>query len=354
MNEQTIKLALTLGDPGGIGPEIAARLITDGKLAGADICFIGSATALRGALPLSCRNAIPVVPYDTFDPAAGARVFPLLVDTAVGLTPPSGRPSADGGMVAGRAIEIAAAMARAGTVEGMVTGPVSKEALHMAGYHYRGHTEMLADLLDSPDCQMIMVAGELRIVILTRDMPLKDVPAAVTGDRIKVCVRVTDEALRRFWGIEHPKILVAALNPHAGDGGVNGREEIDVIVPALEELIAEGYGVGGPLPADTLFYRWQDKGYDAFVALYHDQGMIPFKLGGFERGVNMTIGLPVIRTSVCHGTAFDIAGHGEPETGSLEEAFTLAVACCVTRRALRANGSPGGAVGERSLNGEMK
>ncbi len=336
MNDHTVKLALTIGDPGGIGPEITARLITEGKLTGADICFVGSAAALHDALPLSYRDALPVVGSLDFDPASPPSL-PVLVDTAVDLAPPSGRPSADGGTVSGRAIEVAAAMARAGTVEGIVPGPISKDALHMAGYRHRGHTEMLADLLDSPDCQMVMVAGELRIVILTRDIPLKDVPAAITGERIKTCVRVTDETLRDLWGVEHPKILVAALNPHAGDGGINGREEIEVIVPALEELIGEGYGVGGPLPADTLFYRWREKGYDAFIALYHDQGMIPFKLEGFERGVNVTIGLPVIRTSVCHGTAFDIAGHGEPETGSLEEAFTLAVSFCLAKRARTSN-----------------
>ena len=335
-NERAVKVALTIGDPGGIGPAITARLIADGSLAGADICFIGSAAALRRELPLSSRDSLRIVPYADFDPALEHGPSPVLVDTAGDLDPPLGRPSVDGGAAVGRAIEVAVRMARAGGIEGIVTGPISKEALHMAGYRYRGHTDMLADLLDAPDCQMVMVAGELRIVILTRDIPLKDVPGAVTGERIITCIRVTDEALRELWGIEHPRILVAALNPHAGDGGINGREEIDVIVPALEKLIAEGYGVGGPIPADTIFYRWSEKGYDAFVALYHDQGMIPFKLGGFERGVNMTIGLPVVRTSVCHGTAFDIVGRGEPETGSLQEAFELAVSCCMSRRRIEA------------------
>lgn len=333
MNERNVRLALTIGDPGGIGPAITARLIAEERLRGADVCFIGSAAALGGALPISRRDTLRPVPYRDFDPATPVHGSSVIVDTAPDCDPPVGRPSADGGRVAGRAIEVAAAMALAGAADGIVTGPISKEALHMAGYRHRGHTDMLAELLDAPDCQMVMVAGELRIVILTRDIPLKDVPGAVTGERIKTCVRVTDGALRELWGVESPRILVAALNPHAGDGGINGREEIDVIVPALEELIGEGYGVGGPLPADTIFYRWREKGYDAVIALYHDQGMIPFKLGGFERGVNMTIGLPVIRTSVCHGTAFDIAGHGTPETGSLEEAFRQAVTCCLTKRA---------------------
>ncbi len=338
MIEPKVKLALTIGDPCGIGPEITARLVTGGALDRADVCIIGSAAALRDSLPFSFRDSFDIMPLDDLDPAEGFRDFPVLIDTAGDRRPPARRPSVEGGLIAGRAIEAAAAMARAGTVEGIVTGPISKEALHMAGYRYRGHTEMLSDLLDSPECQMVMVAGELRIVILTRDIPLREVPDAVTGERIKVCVRVTTGALRELWGIEHPKILVAALNPHAGDGGISGREEIEVIVPALEELIADGYAVGGPLPADTVFFRWRERGYDAFIALYHDQGMIPFKMGGFERGVNMTIGLPVIRTSVCHGTAFDIAGDGAPEPGSLEEAFSLAVSCCLARRERRGQG----------------
>ncbi len=332
MIEPKIRLALTIGDPCGIGPEITARLVTGGALERADVCIVGSAAALREALPLSYRDSFDITPFEDFDPAEGFRGFPVLIDTAGDRRPPARRPSAEGGLIAGRAVEAAAAMARAGTVEGIVTGPISKEALHMAGYRYRGHTEMLSDLLDSPECQMVMVAGELRIVLLTRDIPLREVPDAITGERIKVCVRVTTKALRELWGIDQPKILVAALNPHAGDGGINGREEIEVIVPALEELVADGYAVGGPLPADTLFFRWWERGYDAFIALYHDQGLIPFKMGGFERGVNMTIGLPVVRTSVCHGTAFDIAGDGAPEPGSLEEAFSLAVYCCLRRR----------------------
>jgi len=178
----------------------------------------------------------------------------------------------------------------------------------------------------------MMVAGRLRIVILTRDIPLADVPGLITRERIDTGVRVTAAALTELWGIEEPRIAVAALNPHGGDGGLNGREELDTVAPALEALVLEGFRVGGPIPADTLFHRWEEKGWDAFVALYHDQGMIPFKMGGFAGGVNMTIGLPTVRTSVCHGTAYDIAGRGEADTGSIEAAVRLAVECCRARR----------------------
>jgi len=212
-----------------------------------------------------------------------------------------------------------------------VTGPISKEALGLAGYSYIGHTDMLSDLLGAPDCQMMMVSGALRIVILTRDIPLAEVPSAVTGKRLMTGIRVTDAALRELWGVENPRIDIAALNPHGGDGGVTGTEEGEVIILAIEALAREGIDARGPFPADTLFYHPEKRGCDAFVALYHDQGMIPFKMSGFDRGVNMTIGLPTVRTSVCHGTAYDIAGRGEAESGSLASALELAVHCCRTR-----------------------
>jgi 4-hydroxythreonine-4-phosphate dehydrogenase len=218
-----------------------------------------------------------------------------------------------------------------------VTGPISKEALAMAGYRFRGHTEMLASLFDAPECQMMMVSGALRIVILTRDMPLREVPEAVTAARLASGVRVTAASLGELWGIKNPRIAVSSLNPHRGDGGALGNEERDTIIPALEALRDEGIRVEGPFSADTLFYNWLHKGYDAYIALYHDQGMIPFKLSGFETGVNMTVGLPIVRTSVCHGTAYDIAGSGAGRTGSLESAFSLAVECCLARRRRRAS-----------------
>jgi 4-hydroxythreonine-4-phosphate dehydrogenase len=332
MTERTVRLALTIGDPGGIGPEITASLLVRNALGRAECYVIGSAAGLVEALPAAFRDRYRVVAVGDRESLAHPPAFPVIIDTGGEVAVPAGRPSAAAGKVAGRAIEAAVELARAGLIEGIVTGPVSKEALRLAGYTYRGHTEMLSSLFDAPDCQMMMVSGELRVVILTRDIPLRDVPDAVTVPRIKACVRVTADALRKLWGIGEPRIAVAALNPHAGDGGVTGMEEQKVIIPALEELLEEGYTVDGPLPADTLFCNVQERNYDAFVALYHDQGMIPFKMSGFERGVNMTIGLPVVRTSVCHGTAYDIVGRGVGGTGSLEAAVGLAVESCIAGR----------------------
>jgi len=335
MSEDKVRLALTVGDPGGIGPEITAALLAQRKLAGAEVFVIGAYSALSSCLPLPACTTAHVIPHGEAAKLASADSFPVFIDTGVEAKYARGRPTVEGGRASGLAIETAAALAKRGIVEGIVTGPVSKEALALAGYSRPSHTVMLADLFDAPDCQMMMVSGALRIVILTRDIPLRDVPAAVTGKRIETGVRVAAEALRELFGVARPRLAVSALNPHGGDGGVLGDEEIRVVIPALEAMRSEGYLVEGPFSADTLFYKWADKGYDAAIALYHDQGMIPFKMAGFERGVNMTIGLPVVRTSVCHGTAYDIAGSGSGSTGSLESAFSLAVECCLARRRWR-------------------
>jgi 4-hydroxythreonine-4-phosphate dehydrogenase len=332
MAEKKVKLALTVGDPGGIGPEITASLLAQRKLVGADLFVIGAYSVLSNWLPVPVCKEMRAVSWRETEELAQADSFPVFVDTGTGRRYILGRPTAEGGRASALALETAAALAKNGVIEGIVTGPISKEALSMAGYRYRGHTDMLASLLDAPDCQMMMVSGALRIVILTRDMPLREVPAAVTEARLCCGVRVAAAALKELWGIERPRIAVSSLNPHRGDGGTLGREEIERISPALETLRAEGILVEGPFSADTLFYNWRRKGYDCYVALYHDQGMIPFKMEGFETGVNVTVGLPIVRTSVCHGTAFDIAGSGSGKTGSLESAFSLAVDCCLARR----------------------
>ena len=336
MSESRVRLALTVGDPGGIGPEITGSLLATRALTGADVYVVGAHAALSSWLPAPACGAARVIRLAEAAALEAPDSFPVYIDTGEETTYRRGRPTAEGGRASGLAIETAAALAKRGLVDGIVTGPVSKEALALAGYSRVSHTELLADLFDAPDCQMMMVSRGLRIVILTRDIPLRDVPSAVTAGRIEACVRVAVRSLRELFGIENPRIAVAALNPHAGDGGVIGTEERETIAPSLEALRAEGHLVDGPFPADTMFYKWEKKGYDAFIALYHDQGMIPFKAGGFEEGVNMTIGLPVVRTSVCHGTAFDIVGKGTAETGSLESAFALAVECCLARRAWRA------------------
>jgi 4-hydroxythreonine-4-phosphate dehydrogenase len=335
MSERVVRLALTVGDPGGVGPEIAGALLASGALSGADVYVLGAYAALEAWLPARACGDARVIPLAEAAAIEPPDAFPVYIDTGEAAAYPVGRPTAAGGRASGRAIEAAVSLAKRGLVDGIVTGPIAKEALALAGCAKCSHTEMLAELFGASACEMMMVSGALRIVILTRDIPLRNVPDAVTAARIESGVRTTAAALRELFGVARPRIAVAALNPHAGDGGVLGTEERDTIAPALASLRAAGFAADGPFPADTLFYKWEEKGYDAFVALYHDQGMIPFKAGGFEKGVNMTIGLPVVRTSVCHGTAFDIAGTGRAETGSLASAFALAVECCRVRRGRR-------------------
>ncbi len=327
MSEMKPRLALTIGDPAGIGPELVAKLLKNGKLDLAETWLIGSALSLQREIGPELGETIGRMTPE--DAGSGIRpsTFPVIVDVADGLEVIPGRSTAESGRVSGKAVEVAIKMAKEGIVEGIVTGPISKEALNLGGYYFKGHTAMFSEMMDAPDCQMMMVSGKLRILILTRDIPLADVPSMVTLERIMVGVRETRDALRKDFGIKAPVIKVAALNPHAGDGGINGREEIEIISPAIKKLRSEGIDVSGPVPADTLFYNWKDSGVDVFVALYHDQGMIPFKVSGFKNGVNMTIGLPVLRTSVCHGTAYDIAGKGIADPASLEAAVSLASEC---------------------------
>jgi 4-hydroxythreonine-4-phosphate dehydrogenase len=217
-------------------------------------------------------------------------------------------------------IETAVRMALAGEVHAIVTGPAEKRALHLVGIRYPGHTEWLADLAGGVDVAMMLVAGGLRVVLITTHLPLRDVPAAVTASRIVATGHLARRALDDWWGIDDPRLALCALNPHAGDGGVFGTEDDEVLAPAAEELDA-----AGPLPADTVFVRALRGEFDAVLVPSHDVGMTAVKVAGFGTGVNVTLGLPFIRTAPDHGTALDIAGRGIADAGSLTEAMRLAI-----------------------------
>ena len=335
MGSRRIRLALTIGDPGGIGPEICSRLLaSDKRKRDIDLVVIGSAPALFREGPW-IEKELPLVRAGESGEVELPSRRTTVVSTGGDDPPPVGRPTAEGGSASGRAVEVAVDLARRGEIQGIVTGPISKKALRLAGYGYDGHTEMLADLFEAPDCQMMMVDQALRIVILTRHLPLRKVAGAISVSLIERGVMVVNESLEGCFGLRKPRIAVAALNPHAGEGGYIGTEEEEVIGPAVALLRRRGLAVEGPLPADSLFHSSRARLYDAIVALYHDQGMIPFKMAAFERGVNVTVGLPVIRTSVCHGTAYDIAGTGSADTGSLEAAVELAAVCAARKTARR-------------------
>ncbi len=313
-----------MGDPAGIGPEIVLKAWASGAFTH-PVVVVGDAGVLRyyaGLLGIDVRIEEVFPPFDHM--GDGLNVFPL-----TSLLPGSdfepGRTSSFCGEAVVKYIKEAARLCMEGTCSAMVTAPISKRAMHLAGYSYPGHTELLAELTGTDDYAMMLTGGGVRVSLVTIHVALKDVPSLVSEDEVYRVAKLTARELTRLWGIDGPSVAVCGLNPHAGEGGAFGREEIEAIAPAVERLKAEGYAVEGPLPADTVFY-WHVKGrYHAVVAMYHDQGLIPVKLLGFEEGVNITLGLPIIRTSPDHGTAFDIAGKGIASEGSLVSAYRLAV-----------------------------
>jgi 4-hydroxythreonine-4-phosphate dehydrogenase len=217
-------------------------------------------------------------------------------------------------------------------VAAIVTAPISKEALHAAGYPYPGHTELLAELTGAKEVGMLMVSpprskkdSGLRILLATTHLALRDLPDRLTRKRVRTAIRLAHEAARKYFGFRRPRLAVTGLNPHAGEGGLFGREEEEIIRPAVEQARREGIPVSGPFPADSLIRQAFEGKYDLVVAMYHDQALIPIKLLGFGRAVNVTVGLPFIRTSPDHGTAYDIAGKGIADPSSLVEAIRLAV-----------------------------
>ena len=281
-------IAVTAGDPSGIGPEIAVKAIRDPRVVAV------------------CR---PIIygPHSADDLAAF----------------PAGRVDAAAGQTAFLAIVQATADAMAGRVRAIVTAPISKEALAAAGLSWRGHTDLLAHLCGVTDVAMMFWSDRLRVVLTTVHVPLAEVPRQFTRERLSGVIRLTWRSLPQF-GIDAPRLAVAGLNPHAGEHGLFGSEEQDVIVPVIAAARGEGVDVSGPFPADTLFVRAARGEFDAVIAAYHDQGLVPVKLLAFGRAVNVTLGLPIIRTSVDHGTAFDIARQGIADEGSLVEAILLA------------------------------
>jgi 4-hydroxythreonine-4-phosphate dehydrogenase len=296
-------IALTSGEPAGVGPELCAMLAREPLPARVVVLGDESLLAQRGAPPGTVAiEHIPLAAPSTpgkLDPANGRYVLALL-DRA-----------ADGCL--------------AGEFDAMVTAPVHKAVINDAGFAFTGHTEYLAARAGAAHVVMMLVGGGLRVALATTHLPLAQVARAITRDGLIDTLRVVDRDLRLRFGIAHPRILVAGLNPHSGESGHLGREEIDVIEPALQAARAEGIAAEGPLPADTLFVPERLQRADCVLAMYHDQGLPVLKYASFGKGVNVTLGLPFVRTSVDHGTALDLAGSGRADPGSLREAVQLAI-----------------------------
>ncbi len=318
-------LGVTAGDPAGIGPEIIARFFSEFEPKRSTALIIGSPRVIQiwaDRYGLNC----PIIgsPDELAEIESSVPFGIYILDNGCRDNVPPGIHCREGGRHAGSSIELACRLARTGMIQAMVTAPISKKSLNLAGYAYSGHTEMLADRLGSPDCQMMMVYNKLRVVPATRHIPLLSVSEQVTENRLGSCLAVVHRALKEQFGINNPRIALSALNPHSGEGGVLGTEEIEVIGPAIDRAKQDGIRVEGPFAADSLFQSYREGRYDVFVTMYHDQGLIPFKMVAQKRGVNVTVGLPMIRTSVDHGVAFDISGRGVAGTASLAAAYRLA------------------------------
>jgi 4-hydroxythreonine-4-phosphate dehydrogenase len=332
--ERPIPIAVSMGDPAGIGPDIALASWCERQRHGlAPFVLYGDPDVLAGrarALGL----AVPIGTITSLADAAGVFASALPVWPV-----PVGAAGSDAAIVS--AIEAATAAVAAGSALALVTNPITKKTLDLAHLPYPGHTEFLAELAmrhgapSRPQPVMMLVAEELKVVPATVHIPLAAVPQALTRSLLTTTVRITAAALAQDFGIAAPRIAVAGLNPHAGEGGLIGAEEATVIRPAIDALVAEGIAVSGPHSADTLFHAEARQTYDAAVAMYHDQALIPIKTLAFDRGVNVTLGLPFVRTSPDHGTAFALAGTGRARPGSFIAALRLADALGRRRAASR-------------------
>jgi 4-hydroxythreonine-4-phosphate dehydrogenase len=323
-------IAVSMGDPAGIGPEVIVKAVTTPAVARrlrplivGDLGVLRE-TARRLRAPLQfgaagkydARGTIPVREVSALN--ARERV--------------PGRPTTAGAEAAHQAIVTAVRMMQASEAAALVTAPISKANIVAAGHRdFAGHTELLAEMTGAPQVRMMMAGPRLRVVLVTTHVALRRVASVLTSRAVAETIAVTDRALRRQFGIAHPRIAVCGVNPHAGEGGLFGREDLTVIAPAVRSQRRRAVGAAGPLPADTVFAHAAHGTYDAVICMYHDQGLAPFKLLHFKDGVNVTLGLPFVRTSPDHGTAFDIAGKGTADPSSMIAALELAARLATTR-----------------------
>ncbi|WP_148716931.1 4-hydroxythreonine-4-phosphate dehydrogenase PdxA [Chitinolyticbacter meiyuanensis] len=322
-------LALTTGESAGIGPEIAAQIAAAGHPA--RVVLLGDQELLRErAAAIGIHADWPV-----FDPARDDDIAVLHVPLAAPSLP--GVLATANSAYVLRLLDIAVDGCIDGRFAAIVTAPIHKGVINDAGVangFFFGHTEYLAARTDTKQVVMLLTGGDMRVALATTHLPLADVPAAITPESLSRTLRILDADLKQKFGIAEPAILVAGLNPHAGEAGHLGREELDVLIPTLEALRAEGLRLIGPLPADTLFNRKQLERGDAVLAMYHDQGLPVLKYASFGHGINVTLGLPLIRTSVDHGTALDLAGTGRADPGSLRAALDLAAELVARQRSV--------------------
>lgn len=317
------RIALTAGEPAGIGPDLCALLA--GRAPNMELVILGD----RAVLTDRARARGLSFDVPDYERSVHPPVSVLSIPTGKAVVP--GRPDSTNALHVLALLDRAVDGCLAGEFAAMVTAPVQKSSISAAGIPFTGHTEYLASRTGTSQVVMMLAGGGLRVALATTHLPLSAVPAAITRDSLGTTLRITHAALQRDFGIARPRLLVAGLNPHAGESGHLGHEEIEVIAPAIEEARSRGIDATGPYPADTLFTESVAASGDAVVAMYHDQGLPVLKRAAFGRAVNVTLGLPIIRTSVDHGTALDRAGSGEVDEGSLAEALTLAASLAARR-----------------------
>ncbi len=328
----TKPLIITMGDPTGVGPEIIVQALNQGAFVNLDYPLIVAGdpgVLLRAASVCGCDASLKsgaLMALATDELCVGDYVLPIQSLSQLELSGQKfGQPEVSSGRAMADYIQWACDVCVSGDASGMVTAPINKEILRKAGVSFPGHTELLADRCHVDDVVMMLAGEKLRVCLVTTHCALSEVPKRLTADRILTTLRIASATLKRQFAIKEPRLAVLALNPHAGEGGLFGDEEVRHIVPAIEAAQAEGIIASGPHSADTLFWFAVQGEYDAVICMYHDQGLIPLKLLHFEDGVNVTLGLPIVRTSVDHGTAYDLAGTGRASSASLVAAVKMAI-----------------------------
>ncbi len=318
MEKKTI--AITMGDPGGIGPEVVVKALQDERVrSSVTPVIVGDGGVIRDAADLTGTGI--GLEEDLSRPVSGNSAYFIDINERSGF--PRSAPSAEGGNASVSCIRTAVELCLEGKAHAMVTAPISKQALRLAGHYWPGHTEMISELTGARKTAMMFSGPVLKVILVTIHVPLRSVPALITEEKVYNTLCLAEKACDML-SIDTPRIGVAGLNPHSGEGGLFGSSESKNIEPAIRRAAKEGFNVSGPYPPDIIFKKASDGDLDIVVAMYHDQGLIPFKLIHFDTGVNCTIGLPIIRTSPDHGTAYDIAWKGTANPASMIEAILLA------------------------------
>lgn len=318
-------IAITMGDAAGIGPEIILKTFMGTETANRKLLVVGDIVILQKVKEQLCYDDIELNSITSFDDARWephtVNVWDMKLLSLTGFEP--GKVSSDAGNAAFQYLIEAIRMANEGRIAGVVTAPINKEAIQSAGHHFAGHTEIFAAYTDTKDFAMLLYDEKFSVIHISTHIPLAEAISTLNQPRVETVIQLAEDSMKKILG-RSPRIAVAGVNPHAGENGLFGNQEIEILTPAIENMKAKGIDVSGPYAPDTIFLRTLKGFFDIVVAMYHDQGHIPMKLLGFDTGVNVSVGLPIIRTSVDHGTAFDIAWKGIAKNDSLLKAIYLA------------------------------